>query len=502
MFDDQSRYANFPTLQNMVYLNTAAEGIPPTAVGNALAEYFRDAQQGMDGRDPHFAAWEAAKQQVAAAFALQTDEVGICSCSSEAFNLAAMALQLREGDEIVINDLDFPAGSTPWLQESCPATVKVWRAREWGLHVEDLVPLLGPRTRLVSTSLVSFFNGFMIHLPEVIEAVRANTDALFALDVTQALGRIPLDLTDVDLIISSTHKWILASHGGGLVGIPSRRAEELRVPAGGWFHLKDAFGESRFDQAISLPGAQSFTVGMPNFPAVYAIRSALEYIHTIGVEQIHQHAQPLLEACLEGLCQLPIELITPQSSANLAGILAFRHERAEELHRQLRAADVHVMSHVYAARALLPDMIERGEGYLLQMASAAGLLSQIGDAAYSATKHAAVGFAESIAISHGDDGVKVSLVCPQYVATPLLGYDDATEDGRSAGTITAAQAAQIIVDGVKSEKFLILTHPDVHTYFQHKAADTDRWISGMQRLRRNVLSGEGGAETEEISKLI
>ena len=206
MFDDASRLAAFPSLQNRCYLNTAAEGVPPIAVGEALARYFADKQQGMDGRDPHFETWERTKQQVARAFGLTSDEVGICSCSSEAFNLVAMALQLREGDEVVINDLDFPAGSTPWLQESCPATVKVWRAKDWRLDVAELANLLTPNTRLVSTSLVSFFNGHMIHLPSVLEPVRGNSDALLAVDVTQALGRIPLDLTDIDLIISSTHK--------------------------------------------------------------------------------------------------------------------------------------------------------------------------------------------------------------------------------------------------------------------------------------------------------
>ncbi len=164
--------------------------------------------------------------------------------------------------------------------------------------------------------------------------------------------------------------------------------------------------------------------------------------------------------------------------------------------------DIHVMSHVYAARALLPDMIKRGDGYLLQMASAAGMLSQIGDAAYSATKHAAVGFAESLAITHGDDGIKVSVVCPQYVATPLLGYDDESKNARSVGTITADEAALTIVDGVKSEAFLILTHPEVRTYFQHKAADTDRWIGGMRRLRKNILDGVGGEGTVETGKFL
>src|SRR5205823_6857961 len=141
--------------------------------------------------------------------------------------------------------------------------------------------LLGPQTRLVTVSLVSFFNGFRLSLPEVAAAVRKHSPALLAVDVTQALGRVPLDLTSADLIVSSTHKWILASHGGGLVGVPAERAGDWTVPAGGWFHLEDAFGPGRFGRAVSRPGAAGFTVGMPNFPAVYAIRAALAYLQGV-----------------------------------------------------------------------------------------------------------------------------------------------------------------------------------------------------------------------------
>src|SRR5262249_49196055 len=154
--------------------------------------YVRDKQRGMDGRTLHFAQWDAARELAGKLYGLAPDEVGICSCTSEAYNLAAMALRLREGDEIVVNDLDFPAGATAWLLETCPATVKVWRNRDGALRVEDLRGLLGPRTRMVTTSLVSFYNGFLLPLPEVIEAVRRHSPALLALDVTQALGRIPL----------------------------------------------------------------------------------------------------------------------------------------------------------------------------------------------------------------------------------------------------------------------------------------------------------------------
>ncbi len=163
---------------------------------------------------------------------------------------------------------------------------------------------------------------------------------------------------------------------------------------------------------------------------------------------------------------------------------------------------VHVMSHVWAARALLPAMIERGDGYFVNIASAAGVLSQIGDAAYSTTKHAAVGFAESLAISHGDQGIGVSVVCPQYVATPLLGYADGPPPDASANLISPEQVADCIVDAIENNRFMVLTHPDVAGFMQAKAADPDRWIGGMRKLRRNVIQALGGLDLAKMHKLI
>lgn len=364
MLDEATRRRDFPSLEGMTYLNTAAEGIPPTVVGEALARYVRDRQRGMDGRPLHEAEWEAARALAARMFGLTAEETAICSSSSEAFNLAARALRLRPGDEVIINDLDFPAGSTPWLLPDCPATVRLWRAREGALRVEDLTPLLGPRTRLVTTSLVSYYNGFLIPLAAVVETVRKNSPALLVVDVTQALGRIPLDLTGADLIVSSTHKWILATHGGGLVGVPQARAAEWTVPAGGWFHLRNAFDTDRFERVDIKPGAASFMVGMPNYAAIYAIRAALEYIQGVGVARIDAATRPLVHAVLEGIARLPVELLTPREEEALAGIVSFRHPAMEEVARRLREDNIHVMYHAGRLRVSVhgyntPPDIER-----------------------------------------------------------------------------------------------------------------------------------------------
>lgn len=154
-----------------------------------------------------------------------------------------------------------------------------------------------------------------------------------------------------------------------------------------------------------------------------------------------------------------------------------------------RIWEINVMAHVYAARAVLPSMIERGDGYLLNTASAAGLLSQIGSAPYAVTKHAAVAFAESLAITHGDDGVKVSVLCPQAVNTPLLGTSSTNDEHVAAvdGVLEPEDVAECVVQGLADERFLILPHPDVLKYMQRKTSDYDRWLGGMRRLRQRYV---------------
>ena len=150
-----------------------------------------------------------------------------------------------------------------------------------------------------------------------------------------------------------------------------------------------------------------------------------------------------------------------------------------------RMWEINVRAHIYAARAVLPGMLARGQGYLLQTASAAGLLTQIGSASYAVTKHAAVAFAEWLAMAHGDAGIKVSCLCPQGVRTRMLMGEEmsSTRNFLFEGSVSPEDVADAVVKGLDEERFLILPHPEVAEYFRRKAGDYDRWLRGMRKLR-------------------
>lgn len=175
-----------------------------------------------------------------------------------------------------------------------------------------------------------------------------------------------------------------------------------------------------------------------------------------------------------------------------------------------RMWEVHCMAHIYAARAVLPSMIARGEGYLLNTASAAGLLTQIGSMSYSITKAAAVSLAEWLSVTHHHQGIRVSVLCPQAVRTNIIKNSpdfQGVEDGDSIidggvaggdGVLEAADVAAICLDAIREERFLVLPHPEVATYVQRKATDRDRWLAGMRRFQ-TALHPDGNLPGDAIA---
>lgn len=157
-----------------------------------------------------------------------------------------------------------------------------------------------------------------------------------------------------------------------------------------------------------------------------------------------------------------------------------------------RMRDIHVMAHIYAARAVLPKMLERGEGYLLQTVSAAGLITSLESAIYAVTKHASLALAEWISMTYGDRGIRVSALCPQGVRTNMLMQDP--DNFLMEGSVSVEQVADSVMEGLADERFLILPHADVAEYFRRKANDYDRWLRGMRRFRNEVNAKRSAAD--------
>lgn len=184
-----------------------------------------------------------------------------------------------------------------------------------------------------------------------------------------------------------------------------------------------------------------------------------------------------------------VDLYCSNAGAGRKGVLT---DAPNELWQQ--QWELHVMAHIYAARALLPSMIEQGDGYFLITASAAGLLASMGSGPYTVTKAAAIKLGEFIAITHGDDGIRVSVLCPQGVNTAMA--PKSLGDGQVDGIIEPEELANTVITALRAERFHVLPHPEVEEYVRRKGNDIDRWISGMRRLRKRSLTGHDDAATD------
>ena len=161
-----------------------------------------------------------------------------------------------------------------------------------------------------------------------------------------------------------------------------------------------------------------------------------------------------------------------------------------------RIWDVNVMSRLFAARKVIPQMLEQGGGYLIHVASAAGVLTEIGSASYSVTKHADVALAEWLSVCYGREGIRVSCVCPLGVKTDMIDDEDPIHRYLHLHIITPDDVADAVVEGMKTERFLILPHPEVAEYFARKTNDYDQWLRGMQRLRQKLTRNRKRGRTD------
>ena len=265
-------------------------------------------------------------------------------------------------------------------------------------------------------------------------------------------------------------------------------------------------GASGVGRALSVGLADRGAAGVVvcDIDAEGAAKVAAE-ITAAGQQAIAVAADVSAEADVKALVSRAEEAFGPIGLffSNAGIIVAGGPEASDEAWARIWA--INVQSHVYVARAVVPGMVARGEGYLVITASAAGLLTQLGSAPYAVTKHAAVALAEWLAITHGDEGLRVSCLCPQAFTSNLLdnsrrevGAGQLPEDGTGGGSaqaavdgvLTSEQVAGATLDAIGTEQFLILPHPDVATYERRRAGDRERWLNGMRRMQARLAGQE------------
>jgi len=331
----------FPTAQSHTYLDTAAEGLPPQCVHDALNEYWHEKSRGTPGRHRHYEVQALAEEAVATLLGAPREDVVLLSNTSDALNLFAQGIDWQAGDEVLIGDLEFPSNVLVWLRlRSLGVRVVVVPSAHGETLLEDWTSRITERTRVVSVSQVSYKSGTQVPFLKELSAEAHRAGALFVVDATQALGRVPVGVDGVDFLVASSYKWLLATHGLGVVYCTPATREKLQYATAGWYSVDKVFYPDRFSTYTPKSNAGCLQAGMPNFPALYAMNASVRFLLEIGVPQIDLQLKGVVARLRDGLAAQGRELLTPAGAEYASGIVSFASETPEALMAQLETRGV------------------------------------------------------------------------------------------------------------------------------------------------------------------
>ncbi len=275
----------------------------------------------------------------------QPGNVGFMAHASDGLNLLANAIDWKEGDEVVISDLEFPSNVVPWLHaQRRGVRVRVLRSEHGIVPLETFTSALTDRTRVVSVSHVSYKTGTRAQYLSELAAAAHERGAIICVDATQSLGRLTVPLEGVDFLVCSSYKWLLGIHGVGIVYIAPELQARLQAAAAGWYSIKDVFAPDRFERFSFRDGAASIQAGMPNFGSLFVLSDSLKYLLEVGVETIDSQQRGLVSRLRDGIEQLGWSLLTPASPEYASGIVSFACADTERVAATLRSERIVVWS--------------------------------------------------------------------------------------------------------------------------------------------------------------
>jgi len=336
--------SDFLGLDGVTHLYTAAECPMLAAGAAALQEYAAQKSRAEAGRAHHAAVAQSAKAAVGRLLGVAPEEIAFVASASDGINQVCGAIDFKEGDNVVVNDLEFPSVTLPWLRlKGRGVEVRVVRHRRWDIPTEALLEAIDGRTRLVALSHVSYVTGLRHDVGAVAGRLRERSaGGLLLLDATQSLGVLPVPAGEADFVVSSSYKWVLGTHGLGVLYWNRSRRPDFEPAAVGWYSVENLFAPDRYERFTLKPDAGRFETGYVNFPAIYALGRAVPYLLDVGIDRAAEHALALGDHLVEGLTRLGLAVMSPRERARRGGSVAFAHERAAEIGPALAERHIHV----------------------------------------------------------------------------------------------------------------------------------------------------------------
>ncbi|BBH24623.1 aminotransferase [Paenibacillus baekrokdamisoli] len=333
---------SFIGLENCTWLYSGAEAPLHQGCQDAINEYISFRGKGPDGRKRNAEVEQSCKENVARLLQGKPSDIAFVSNTSEAMSMIAHSLDFKEGDNVVIHTLEFPSGILPWLQlKNNGLKVRVVQHRDWEISIEDIMDQVDERTKLVVTSHVSYLTGARLDYKELYSELK-KTETLLLLDATQSLGAVPVNMNDADFVVCSSYKWLLSTHGLGVIAVNPRRVADFAPRAVGWRSVTDMFSPTRFENFSFHEDARRFELGFPSYPTVYATNFSAGFLLEQGIERIEQHILSLGSRLIEQLTDLGFEVMTPAAPHNRAGNISVASDRGEQIAEMLRVHNIYV----------------------------------------------------------------------------------------------------------------------------------------------------------------
>ncbi len=334
--------SDFLALDEYIHLAAGGEPAQLKSAATAFAEFLSDKSRGIRGRERFFVVSQEVRDRLAQLLNVRATELAFLGSSSDATNLICWSLDWRPGDNVVLNNLDYPSMLYPFaaLQERKGVEVRLVRAQNFDLTLEDFAKAIDDRTKLVSLSHVSYLTGLRHDLAAITELAHRH-GALVVTDISHSLGVIPLDLSEVDFAVSCAYKWILGIHGVGIFYWNQRRLSDFKPLYVGQASIASPRPTLERVLDITLKAdASRATVGNETWSGLYVLLNGLKYIQQIGVERIESHVLALAQRVHRGLRDLGLQVVTPVDRQRHAGNVVFWYPAWQKLWDELNEAKI------------------------------------------------------------------------------------------------------------------------------------------------------------------